>query len=166
MYLALDVSELEVLESDSAASFLLLLETDDGKGIYEWLGTRPKNGRSVSPNLQSMLASAQQYPPALALARHHIQNLRCQSWDDLDRLCLEKLEFALAAQRRFSFKMARSRSENPSDFDGEGYYWVIRNSRQRYGYFWVTRDYFLAEAHSSDFDIDPEMLEELDLAQI
>lgn len=163
MDIFLQVSDLACLDEQLDLSFLELISTADGAGVYRWDGVLPAEGSRVSHSLHSLLDSAIDYPPAMAMIRYYFRSERIQSFEEFEKRCCEKLEAVLAAQCRLSFKLARVRLENSSDFDGEGYYWVIRDSEQRYGYWWVTRDYFLVRAQSCDFDIEPEILDELDI---
>lgn len=158
------------MEDRADVSFLLLLQPRDTSwGIYLYHCTvwpQDGQGRPVSHRLDSLLQSAKDYPPALALARHYLSRLDEPGWDLFEELACHHLEVMLTMQRKVTFKLASALTDNRSQFDGDGYYWVIRNSRDRYGYYWVTRDYVLDEAQSCDFDIDPTELDEMDLNRL
>ena len=116
----------------------------------------------VSEELASLLDSAHQYAPALAISRDQMQRVDCASRSQFSFLLASSLRAHLSGQRRSGYFLAQAcKTESGYKYAGD-YYWIVGYRPKLVGYEveWVSRDFFVYQDSVTDFDVDVAYLEE------
>jgi hypothetical protein len=135
---------------DGAAFALFRCCLPDG---YEGSGSV----NQVSNDLVELLHSAEDYPPALALARKDIESDESRSETEFSKKLVERLTFYLQEQTHSPFFMAQARKTKIGYKHAGGYYWIV-GDRDR-SVLWVSRDYHVYSDPLGDFGLDPDEME-------
>jgi hypothetical protein len=112
----------------------------------------PENVHLVSDELAELLHSAEDYPPALALARGDLDRDESRSETEFSQKLAERLTFYLHQQIHSPFFLAKARKTELGYKHAGGYYWIV--GRKGRSVFYVSRDYFVYQAPLGDFELD------------
>jgi hypothetical protein len=129
----------------------------------------PGNLHPVSPELQALLWSGEQYPPAPALARdqlwrRHRELLRAGLPLDshvFQRELATLLQRHLDSQPTAHYLLAKCVHESLGHNEEGGYYWLVGFERQENRTWWVSDDYFVYQSGTHAFDVTREQLDKL-----
>jgi len=121
----------------------------------EYEGFRSAN--PVPNELAKLLDSAEDYPPALALAREDLEGE--ESWSEIEfsQKLTERLVFYLDRQIHSSFFLAKARRTEVGYKQAGGYYWIVGYKDKLV--LWVSRDYQVYQDPLDDFELDSNEME-------
>jgi hypothetical protein len=147
-------------------SFVMLAEPggashDAGFALFkcrlpdEYEGSRSVN--PVSDELAKLLGSAENYPPALALAQKDLERDESRSEIEFSRKLMERLVFYLDQQIHSSFFLAKARKGQTGYKQAGGYYWIVGYKDK--SVLWVSRDYHVYQDPLDDFELDANEIE-------
>lgn len=117
----------------------------------------------VPDELWEMLATAESYAPAMALARNDMRRLQAASQTEFVEALMKSLRSHLAAQRDQRFFLALSRQTETGYRSAGSYYWIVgyRPDRQQREISWVSRDFYIYSDAVESFEVDVEHLNRL-----
>ena len=148
--------------------FLLLAEPkeQDTYAIFDTSVSRQEAAvlpiEPVPENLEDLLNSAKEYPPALALARDKASKLSGLTRVDFGASLASYLRDYMTGQRTSPFFLAEAtRTQFGYKYAGN-FYWIVgyRSGHRGGEVQWVSRDYFVYQDALADFDCDRAFLEE------
>jgi len=122
----------------------------------------------VSQGLSDLLMAAEQYAPALAVARERVRKIECASRELFVEAFAALIRQLLAAQRESPYFMAMAIRDEVGYKSAGTYYWIVGYRPDRVGMevAWVARDFIIYCDAMSDFDCDKELLEERFLGRL
>lgn len=114
----------------------------------------------VSQEMILLLQSAEQYPPALALAREKMRSVTGETPTRFSEILIESLHEHLANQHRSPYFLARSTRQETGYKNLGGYHWIVGYRPDRVGreISWVSQDYHIYHDKLEDFDCDRAFL--------
>ena len=115
---------------------------------------------AVSRELENLLWAAEQYPPALALARDEVSLVDCETRAALSDLLVARLRHHLAAQPHAPYFLAEATQIETGHKYAGGFYWIVGYNPTRNRVAWVSSDFFVYSYPSSHFALDPALLAE------
>ena len=120
--------------------------------------------RPVPIELQRLLQAAEQYPPAMALARDAL-SIEFDGEQPTDELfCIRYaacLDEYLTQQGSAPYVFAKAIGDELGYLRRGEFYWVLRYLRGSRTVAWVSSDYFVYHNPVSDFDLSPDQLDAL-----
>ena len=111
----------------------------------------------VSDALVELLHSAEDYPPALALAREDLESGASRSAMEFSKRPAERLTFYLQEQARSPFFLAKAKKTELGYKHAGGYYWLVGSKDE--SVLWASRDYIVYDAPLGDFEIDAKEIQ-------
>ena len=122
----------------------------------------------VSQDLSDLLMAAEQYAPALAVARERVRKIECASREVFVETFAALIRQLLASQRESPYFMAMATRDEGSYKSAGTYYWIVgyRPDRVCHEVSWVSRDFFVYQNPVADFDCDRALLEERFLGRL
>ncbi len=108
--------------------------------------------RQIPEELSLALANAEQYPPALALARHDLDREfedRPHSEVEFCRRYASILREHMAQQRNAPYLFVEATGDEPGYLTRGQFYWVLRYLKGSDAVKWVSSDYFVYENPAS-----------------
>jgi hypothetical protein len=118
--------------------------------------------QAVSGDLELLLNSAEQYPPAIALARDQVGRLSGLTRAAFEEALASCLYDCLASQPESPFFLAAANRTQPGYKEAGGFYWIVDYRPACVGreISWVSRDYYVYQDALADFDCERKLLEE------
>ncbi len=113
----------------------------------------------VSEELEILLYSAKNYPPAMALARDDME-IACKSLTNISKEVFNEmfkniLKQHLQLQKHSSHFLAESMVDDEDYLIKGAFYWVIGFDPDSNEIEWVSDDYFIYQNPVADFGLDP-----------
>ncbi len=112
----------------------------------------PESVYPVCDELATLLESAEDYPPALALVRDDLDGDGSPSEAEFSEKLIERLTFYLHGQVHSPFFMARAKKTEIGYKQAGGYYWIVGYKDK--SVLWVSRDYFVYKDPLGDFELE------------
>lgn len=135
-------------------------------GLFEistFVDEIPQNYKieSVSDELETLLYSAKDYPPALAMMRVHLRKENVTTKNEIQLEAKKVLINFLDNQRKSPFFLAKSIETDDFERREGGYHWIVGYSKDnnQTKVKWIGWDYHIYEAPIEHFDIDLNDLE-------
>ena len=135
-----------------------------GFGLFDALGLVeiPPNcsAERIPPALAELIYAAQQYAPALVLARAEMRKLHLTSREEFVKVLSECLRRRLAAQITDPYFLALATQSQTGYIAAASYYWIVgyNPKRPEYAVKWVSADYYVYANPIEYFDLDPKWL--------
>jgi len=136
-----------------------------GWGIFEVTveGARPP-GSPVSEELARLIESGKRYPPALALARHEVDQVfgdQRPSQSEFAQAYGAGLHAHLSKQHDSPYVVAASLRDEPGYLAKGEWYWLLGVSGQPARVSWVSDDFHIYSNDVNDFDLTGQQLKQL-----
>jgi hypothetical protein len=125
-----------------------------------------KHITAIPDDLRSALWSAEQYPPALALARDAISGEFSERQLDRNRFFeryRDLLVDYMSRQPSAPYILVRAVGDELGYLTRGQFYWVLRYLKDSNTVQWVSADYFVYQNRASDFALSQEQLAALEL---